>query len=75
MRKQLLILGNAFDADPTYDRWQSEIYEAYLDQDMEADGTSYLEAALKRKQRIQKDHCDKAGVYYYMEDYAMPDRN
>ena len=47
-----------------------EIYEAYLDKDMEADGTRYLEAALSSEAKDAQDHCDRGRVYYYMEDYS-----
>lgn len=60
--------GKSFDADPTYDR-AIRIYGIYLDQDMEADGTTYLEAALKKKTKDSESHCDKGRIYYYMEDY------
>ena len=45
-------------------------YEAYLDKDMEADGTRYLEAALSSEAKDAQDHCDRGRVYYYMEDYS-----
>ena len=47
-----------------------QIYEAYLDKDMEADGTRYLEAALSSEAKDAQDHCDRGRVYYYMEDYS-----
>lgn len=47
-----------------------EIYEAYLEKDMEADGTRYLEAALKTEPKTAEDYCDRGRVYYYMEDYS-----
>ena len=55
--------------DSTYDM-AIEIYEAYLDKDMEADGTRYLEAALSSEAKDAQDHCDRGRVYYYMEDYS-----
>ena len=58
--------GKSFDADPTYDR-AIRIYGIYLDQDMEADGTTYLEAALKKETKDSESHCDKGRIYYYME--------
>lgn len=39
----------AYGEDATYDR-ALQIYGAYLDKDMEADGTRYLEAALSRSE-------------------------
>lgn len=59
----------AFGEDPTYER-AIQIYDAYLDRDMEADGTRYLEAALSGEAKNAKDHCDRGRVYYYMEDYV-----
>lgn len=46
-----------------------QIYEAYLGQDMEADGTRYLEAALKTEAKTADDYCERGKVYYYMDDY------
>ena len=54
--------------DKTYDR-AIQIYEAYSDRGMEADGTGFLEMALSSKARSAKDYCDRGKVYYYMEDY------
>lgn len=59
----------AYGEDPTYDR-AIQIYEAYLEKDMEADGTRYLEAALTTEAKNAEDHCDRGRVYYYMQDYA-----
>ena len=59
----------AYGEDATYDR-AIQIYEAYLDKDMEADGTRYLEAALSSEAKDAQDHCDRGRVYYYMEDYS-----
>ena len=58
----------AYGEDATYDR-AIQIYEAYLDKDMEADGTRYLEAALSGTAKNAEDHCDRGRVYYYMDDY------
>ena len=57
----------AYGEDSTYDM-AIQIYEAYLDKDMEADGTRYLEAALSSEAKDAQDHCDRGRVYYYMED-------
>lgn len=46
-----------------------QIYEAYLEQDMEADGTKYLERVLSAEASNAKDHCERGRIYYYMEDY------
>ena len=37
---------------------------------MEADGTRYLEAALKTEPKNAEDYCNRGKVYYYMEDYS-----
>ena len=58
----------AYGEDATYDR-AIQIYEAYLEKDMEADGTRYLEAALKTEPKNAEDYCNRGKVYYYMEDY------
>lgn len=59
----------AYGEDATYDM-ALRIYGVYLDEDMEADGTRYLEAALSSEAKDAKDHCDRGRVYYYMEDYS-----
>ena len=59
----------AYGEDATYDR-AIQIYGAYLNRDMEADGTRYLEAALSSEAKDAQDHCDRGRVYYYMEDYS-----
>lgn len=58
----------AYGDESTYDM-AIQIYEAYLEHDMEADGTRYLEAALKKDAKSAQDYCDRGRVYYYMEDY------
>ena len=59
----------AYGEDSTYDM-AIQIYEAYLEKDMEADGTRYLEAALKTEAKNAEDYCNRGKVYYYMEDYS-----
>lgn len=59
----------AYGAEPGYDM-AIQIYEAYVDKDMEADGTRYLEAALKSEPKTADDYCERGRAYYYMEDYA-----
>ena len=59
----------AYGEDATYDM-ALRIYGVYLDKDMEADGTRYLEAALSSEAKDAQDHCDRGRVYYYMEDYT-----
>lgn len=58
----------AYEMDSTYEM-AIHIYAAYLEKDMEADGTRYLEAALSGEAKNAQDHCDRGRVYYYMDDY------
>ena len=60
--------SEAYGSDSTYEM-AIQIYEAYLGQDMEADGTRYLEAALKTEAKTADDYCERGKVYYYMQDY------
>lgn len=60
--------SEAYRSDSTYEM-AIQIYEAYLTQDMEADGTRYLEAALKTEAKTADDYCERGKVYYYMQDY------
>lgn len=58
----------AYEMESTYDM-AIGIYAAYLEKDMEADGTRYLEAALSGEAKNAQDHCDRGRAYYYMDDY------
>lgn len=58
----------AYEKDSTYDM-AIQIYQAYIEHDMEADGTAYLETALLNEPKKAEDYCDRGLVYYYMEDY------
>lgn len=60
--------SEAYGSDSTYEM-AIQIYEAYLGQDMEADGTRYLGAALKTEAKTADDYCERGKVYYYMDDY------
>lgn len=60
--------SEAYGSDSTYEM-AIQIYEAYLGQDMEADGTRYLEAVLKTEAKTADDYCERGKVYYYMDDY------
>lgn len=60
--------SEAYGSDSTYEM-AIQIYEAYLGQNMEADGTRYLEAALKTEAKTADDYCERGKVYYYMDDY------
>ena len=62
--------SEAYGSDSTYEM-AIQIYEAYLGQDMEADGTRYLEAALKTEAKTADDYCERGKVYYYMDDYEI----
>lgn len=60
--------SEAYSENATYEM-AIQIYEAYLERDMEADGTRYLDAALKTEPKSGDDYCERGRVYYYMEDY------
>lgn len=60
---------NAYSTDSGYDM-AIQIYEAYVENDMEADGTSYLEKVLEKTPSSAEDYCDRGKAYYYMEDYT-----
>ena len=60
--------AQAYAEESTYDK-AIQIYQAYLEMDMEADGTRYLEAALQSEAKTAGDHCDRGRVYYYMDDF------
>lgn len=59
----------AYGEDSSYDR-AIQIYETYLDKDMEADGTRYLEAVLSTEAKGAEDLCSRGRIYYYMGDYT-----
>lgn len=63
----------AYAEESTYDM-AIRIYQAYLERDMEADGTRYLETALESEPKDAEDYCDRGRVYYYMEDYSNAQR-
>ena len=58
----------AYAGEPTYDM-AIRIYQVYLNEGMEADGTRYLENALETEANTTEDHCSRGQIYYYMEDY------
>lgn len=58
----------ALEADDSYDR-AIQIYEVYVDKDMEADGTWFLEQSLLKEAKSAQDFCDRGRIYYYMDDY------
>lgn len=62
--------SQAYGEDSTYER-AIQIYETYLEHEMEADGTRYLEAALVSEPKSAEDYCNRGLVYYYMQDYEQ----
>ena len=58
----------AYAEESTYDM-AIRIYQVYLNEEMEADGTRYLEEALQTEPKTVDDYCNRGRVYYYMEDY------
>lgn len=66
----------AYAENPGYDM-AIQIYEAYLNRDMGADGARYLEAVLQTEAKDAEDYCSRGQVYYYMQDYenAMTELN
>lgn len=58
----------AYAANSTYEM-AIRIYQIYLEKGMEADGTKYLEEALKNEAQTAEEYCDRGKVYFYMEDY------
>lgn len=58
----------AYAEDADYDM-AIQIYEAYLNRDMGADGARYLEAVLQSEPKNAEDRCSRGQVYYYMQDY------
>ena len=58
----------AYAEDGGYDM-AIQIYEAYLNRDMGADGSRYLEAVLQTEAKDAEDYCSRGQVYYYMQDY------
>lgn len=58
----------AYEEEPTYDM-AIRIYQVYLSEGMEADGTRYLETALETEAKTTEDQCSRGQIYYYMEDY------
>ena len=59
---------NSYSADPSYAN-SIRIYQEYLAKGMEADGTKYLEKAVADNRENSGNVCDRARIYYYMEDY------
>lgn len=62
--------SQAYDINSTYDM-AIRIYQVYVEKEMEADGTKYLEAALNNEPKTAEDYFDRGKVYYYMEDYEQ----
>lgn len=64
---------NAYGKDSSYEM-AIEIYQAYQEKGMEADGIQYLEQALERSPSTGEDYCDRGRIYFYMEDYGNAQR-
>lgn len=58
----------AYEADPSYEM-AIQIYQAYADRSMEADGTEYLSRALEKNAGSAEDYYERGMVYYVMKDY------
>ena len=58
----------SLETDDSYER-AIQIYEVYVDKDMEADGTWFLEQSLTKEAKSAQDFCDRGRIYYYMDDY------
>lgn len=63
----------AYEADSTYEM-AIDIYQAYIEKGMAADGTGYLERALGNPASSGEDYCNRGRIYFYMEDYADAQR-
>lgn len=61
--------AQAYGEESNYDM-AIRIYQAYLERDMAADGTRYLEASLSTEAKTAEDYCDRGRIYYYMENYS-----
>ncbi len=58
----------AADMDTSYSMYL-DIYQAYIEKDMQADGKEYLSRALELRPETGKDHYQRGRIYYFMEDY------
>lgn len=59
----------AVEKDTSYDMFL-DIYQAYEEQDMDADGKEYLSRALQLNPGDGEDYYQRGRIYYIMEDYA-----
>lgn len=58
----------AYELDSSYEM-AIQIYQAYVDRSMEADGTAYLNRALEKNPGSGEDYYEQGKIYYYMKDY------
>lgn len=58
----------AYETEASYEM-AIQIYQAYVERSMEADGTAYLNRALEAAGSSVEDNCKKGRIYYYMRDY------
>ena len=58
----------AFAESSDYDT-AIRIYQQYIQREMEADGTRYLEESLEVTPKTAEDYCERGRIYYFMEDY------
>lgn len=59
--------AKAYEKDPSYNM-AIEIYQAYKEVDMEADGTEFLDKALEMEPKEPEDYYKRGLIYYYTQD-------
>ncbi|MDO5336718.1 MAG: tetratricopeptide repeat protein [Eubacteriales bacterium] len=59
---------NAYAEDASYET-AIQIYEAYFEKGMQADGIGYLEMSLNKPPSDAQDYCDRGQIYLLMEEY------
>lgn len=59
---------NAYAEDASYET-AIQIYEAYFEKGMQADGIQYLEMSLNKQPSDAQDYCDRGQIYLLMEEY------
>lgn len=57
----------AVSQEDSYDMY-IDVYQAYMQKDMEADGEAYLHKALNKGARDSEDYYQRGRIYYFMED-------
>lgn len=58
----------AVEQDTSYGMFL-QIYQAYVEKDMQADGKDYLSRALELKPESGKDYYQRGRIYYFMEEF------